>query len=72
MKNYANLSNASGVLAYEYGKDWIRVLFRGHEPYLYSYHSAGKHHVEAMKNLADSGKGLSTYITQHVKDQYDR
>ena len=72
MKNYANLSNDSGVLAYEYGKDWIRVLFLGHEPYHYSYRSAGKHHVETMKNLADSGKGLSTYISQHVKDQYDR
>ena len=72
MKNYANVSNSSGVVAYEYGRDWISVLFRGRVIYTYSYRSAGKQHVDSMKKLADSGKGLSTYISQHVKDLYER
>jgi hypothetical protein len=71
MKKYGNASGDSGVLAYQYGKDWIKVLFRDHPPYTYSYKLAGKKHVEKMKMLADRGKGLSTYISQHVKDQYD-
>lgn len=32
----------------------------------------GKIHVEAMKKLARAGKGLSSYITRHVRDAYDK
>jgi hypothetical protein len=28
--------------------------------------------VDAMKRLAKAGKGLATYVNQHVKDNYAR
>ena len=40
------------------------------KPTLYDYASAGRHNIEAMKALAASGKGLSTFISQHVHDAY--
>jgi hypothetical protein len=72
MQPYPNLSNGSGVSAYEIGADYIIVQFHRGRPYRYSYASAGEHHVERMKELAASGRGLSTYISQHVHNQYER
>jgi hypothetical protein len=72
VKLYQNKSGNSGVVAYETGKTFIRVQFVEGERYTYSYKSAGKEHVEHMKVLAQEGKGLSGYISQHVKDAYDR
>jgi hypothetical protein len=39
--------------------------------YLYTYESAGKRVIEKMKKLATTGKGLSTYISQTVKDNFE-
>lgn len=61
---------SSGVSAYEIGKNFITVRFKRSDDYTYSYNSAGKHAVEAMKKLARRGKGLSTYISQN-KPGYD-
>ncbi|HEX8562042.1 MAG TPA: hypothetical protein VF676_03585 [Flavobacterium sp.] len=73
MIKYGNRSGKSGVRGYEIATDYIRVLFTGKAaPYKYSYQSAGKAHVEQMKRLAKSGKGLATYISQHVKERYER
>jgi len=72
MQRYLNLSGDSGVTAYEIGADYIMVQFRRGGPYRYSYAGAGQHHVERMKELAVAGRGLSTYISQHVHDRYDR
>ena len=72
MQRYTNLSGDSGVTAYEIGADYIVVQFRTGTPYRYSYAGAGQHHVERMKKLAVAGRGLSTYISQHVHDRYDR
>lgn len=71
MKKYGNLSRNSGVIAYEDGPDRIKVKFIDGRIYTYSYSRAGKHHVEQMKMLAKAGKGLSGYISKHVKDLYD-
>jgi hypothetical protein len=68
---YLNRSGDSGVVAYDVGPDYIRVRFRGGGTYQYSYASAGQHHVEQMKTLATAGRGLSTYISQHVRRLYD-
>jgi len=38
--------------------------------YLYTNAVTGERHVAEMKKLAAKGKGLSTYISQHVKDRY--
>ncbi len=73
MKRYLNLSGESGVVAYELRPDAIKVKFRGSDRvYVYSNVSAGAAHVTRMKRLAEAGKGLSTYISQHVHDRYEQ
>ena len=72
MKKYKNIHGDSGVLAYETGSDFIKVLFAGNEGYIYNYEKPGKTKVEKMKKLAVAGKGLSTYISQAVRDKFYR
>jgi hypothetical protein len=67
---YKRLSGSSGVTHYEIGDDYIKVLFRTGSLYLYTDTVTGIHHVAQMKLLARQGIGLSTYISQHVKDKY--
>lgn len=70
MKPYKNLQGDSGVLAYEAGRDYIKIKFRPGEVYLYTNAATGAHHIAQMKKLAAEGRGLSTYISRHVKDRY--
>jgi hypothetical protein len=70
MMPYANLSGASGVRAYQISARAISVKFGDGRVYDYSYTSAGPDKVEQMKTLARAGQGLSTYISQHVRDGY--
>jgi len=70
MKRYKNLSGDSGVLSYETGKDFIKVEFRDGDVYLYNYYRPGRDKVERMKELAEEGRGLSTYISRYVKKKY--
>jgi hypothetical protein len=74
MKRYANLSGASGVASFDEGPDFIKVLFGEHDDvvYVYDHVVPGATHVARMKALAVEGRGLSTYISQHVRDQYRR
>lgn len=72
MEPYKNKQGNSGVLAYELGPDFIRLRFRDRDDvYTYSYRSAGKRKIESMKKLAKTGKGLSTFVSRHVRDQYE-
>ena len=72
MKVYRNLSGTSGIAAYEIGADHINVRFRDNDKtYKYSYRAPGKRHVEKMKLLAENGNGLSTYISQHIRENYE-
>lgn len=71
METYQNLSGNSGVKAYETGTGYIKVLFAEGTVYVYSYRNPGKAHVDHMQMLAVKGKGLSTYIAQQVKGQYE-
>lgn len=60
------------MLAYEFGPDFIRLRFRDRDDvYTYSYRSAGKKNVDAMKKLAASGKGLSTFVTRKARDKFE-
>ncbi len=70
---YRNLSGNSGVVAYELGDGFIKVRFR-HESkiYVYDRERPGLGHVRKMKKLAAAGKGLSTYISQHVRENFAR
>jgi hypothetical protein len=65
-------SSDAGVSAYEIGPDFVRVQFRDDSTYVYTVRSAGARHIEQMKLLAAQGKGLTTYINQHVRSLYDR
>lgn len=64
MQKYGNLSGDSGVIAYDTGGDFIDVEFR-RATYRYTYASAGESVIEHMRQLAEAGKGLSTYIAQN-------
>lgn len=75
MEKYPYKSEDSGVTHYKIGKDYIAIRFKNKwETYIYSHAQTGKLHVEKMKELALSGKGLSTYISQHpdVKNNYSK
>lgn len=68
---YRNLGGNSSVRAYEILPTSIRVQFNDGRWYSYSYSRAGKIHVENMKNLANNGIGLCSYIQRQVKYLYD-
>jgi hypothetical protein len=71
MNRYSNLSGRSGVVAYELGEGFLKVQFR-HEPKIYVYDrtAPGAAHVRKMSKLAIAGEGLSTYISQHVRENF--
>jgi hypothetical protein len=71
MKRYLDLSGTSGVRAYAIGEQTVTVQFADGGAYLYSYASAGRERVEEMKRCALAGRGLSTYISQHVGQAYE-
>lgn len=70
MRPYEDSSHESGVSAYEFGDDFIAVRFKSGEVYVYDYRSTGRAAVEKMKRLAESGRGLSTYISREVRENY--
>ena len=72
MEAYQNLDGDSGVEAYESGVDRIKVRFRGDRTYVYDATVPGTVHVERMKELAASGRGLGTYISRHVRRAFAR
>jgi hypothetical protein len=70
METYKNAGDNSGVSAYEIGKEHITVQFKDSSVYLYNYTAPGRSQVEEMKRLAKKGEGLTTFINQHVREQY--
>lgn len=70
LARYGNRAGNSGVVAYEIRRDCIRVKFLDGRIYTYTYRSAGRENVERMKLLARSGKGLSGFISAHVRDRF--
>ena len=71
MTPYKNLSQKSGVTAYEISDEGIRVQFVSGDVYYYSYTTPGSTHVEEMKRRATEGLGLATYISQNVRDKFE-
>ena len=72
MQRYSNLNGDSNVYSFEIGADYIQVQFiNGSRVYRYSYSKAGRIHVDQMKMLALSGRGLNSYINKNVKYFYD-
>lgn len=70
LRRYHNRGHNSGVTAYEAGEDYIKVEFVDGGLYLYTDDSAGPDAIVQMKQLASRGEGLSTFISQHVRDRY--
>jgi hypothetical protein len=70
MRRYKKLNKDSGVYAYEIGRDNIKIQFNDGSVYLYTYVNTGKQHIEQMKRLAPTGKGLTTYINRYVREKY--
>ena len=72
MQRYKNLSGESGVVAYEIGKRSITVRFMNGDRYVYTDQSAGADNIAEMQRLATLGSGLSTFISQVIRDRYER
>lgn len=72
MQRYRNLSNDSGVEAYEIASGAITIRFRGGATYRYTHAVTGRREVEEMKTLALAGRGLSTFISRQVGRRYAR
>jgi len=72
MQRYGNQSRESGVVAYDIDAGQIIVQFRNGDRYLYTEDSAGAANIATMQELARAGRGLSTFISQHVHDRYAR
>jgi hypothetical protein len=70
MQPYKNLSGTSGVVAFEAGGRYIDIEFEGRQRYRYDYTVPGQWEVETMKSLAQSGKGLATFINQNVRERF--
>lgn len=62
MKPYTDVNGDSGVLAYDYDPDSIRVQFKHGGTYVYRSSKIGSLHLNTMKKLAESGDGLNAYI----------
>jgi hypothetical protein len=72
MQRYGNQSRESGVVAYDIDAGRIVVQFRNGDRYLYTEDSAGAANIARMHALARAGRGLSTFISQHAHDRYER
>lgn len=69
---YRNLGGNSGVDTYKIEAESIEITFKRGGTYLYTYRAPGRYHVEQMKDLARSGRGLNAFINIHMKDNYDK
>ena len=72
MPRYARLSGDAGVVSYESTRDSITLTFVNGDRYLYTHARPGRAAVERMKALAEAGRGLSTFVSQHVREAYER
>ncbi len=70
MKPYRDLSGTSGITGYESGNDYLDLEFEGGTIYRYDCTKPGQKHVDKMKLLAAAGKGLATYVNQHVRKNF--
>lgn len=73
MYRYKNINGNSNVEAYAIGADYIEVKFYNTSRlYRYSYASAGMNSVETMKQLAQQGYGLNSFIMRNVRFSYEK
>ena len=70
MERYANRGGDSNVFAYEIEPSSIKVQFGDGAVYLYTSLSAGAANLEQMKQLANAGQGLNSFIGRVVRKGY--
>lgn len=70
MPAYANKGGDSGVVAFETTADSITVQFRDGWKYVYNSTRPGAPTVSKMKELAQAGHGLNSYISSIVKKNF--
>jgi hypothetical protein len=70
MQRYQSSNKNTGVIAYDIIPDGISVKFKDGSVYLYTIQSTGKTRIAQMQRLAKKGEGLTTYINQHVRENY--
>ena len=68
MPTYRGAQGDTGVRAYHLLDDAIEIEFKDGGVYRYSAKRPGPELVAEMRRLAMLGKGLSTFINQHVRD----
>lgn len=72
MYRYDNLGGNSSIIAYKIYPDKIDVQFKGGKIYTYSYNVAGSSKVNKMKELAQRGIGLCSFINRNARFDYDK
>lgn len=70
MKPYGRGDHTSGVIAYDYGADYICLRFSEGYDYTYTWDSCSRVHVQNMKALANQGKGLMAYLNRHASERF--
>jgi len=71
MRPYGGQTKTHGVVAYDVAPDSIDVEFTSGWIYHFTYQRPGVQRVEHMKQLAESGHGLSTFINKHVRNRFE-
>lgn len=73
MNRYANKDKNSPITHFAVESDRIIIWYKEiPKPYVYPQSKVGKTHLHQLIVRATSGRGLSTYINQHVKDKFIR
>jgi hypothetical protein len=68
---YNSRNPSSGIANYEILDTSIALEFVGGKyRYIYDAAKPGPIHLHAMIRLAEQGRGLATYVSQHVGDNY--
>lgn len=60
----------TGVRAFALFPQAIALKFSDGRVYLYDATAPGRLHVEHMRELAQRGSGLTTYVNQRVREHY--
>ena len=69
--DYRSRNPGAGVRNFEILPDAIILEFADRKwRYLYNSERPGPEHVNNMKRLALEGDGLTTYVNQHVRENY--
>ena len=72
LERYRNLNGDSGIDSFEVGTDFIVVKFKTGATYIYNYEKPGRQKTEEIKRRALAGRGVSTYISQEVREDFAR